>query len=190
MYLIRLLFSCIYFVPWPVCAAWANLVRIGRQVIAPSGSVGSESDARRARHRPDFVAAWDPLHNSGGPVAGPSSSVWGWDARRLFAGNRPAIGKKSNASDRPSPPDHSPQGVMPRVPWVRRSFQSPPIAHSASFKSRPNDPDPCKNRLSGQGDRLSGKRIFVIFAQLVWGVPRRNTSVSCVKLPLSFRSQH
>ena len=37
-------------------------------------------------------------------------------ARRLFAANSPAIGKKSNAADRPSPRHHRPQGVMQRVP--------------------------------------------------------------------------
>ncbi len=59
----------------------------------------------------DF-AARDPLHNSGEAVAVGS----GWAARRLFAGNSPAIAKKNNAADRPSPADHRPQGVMQRVP--------------------------------------------------------------------------
>ncbi len=36
-----------------------------------------------------------------------------------FLVNSPAIDKKSNAADRPSPPDHSPQGVMQRVPRVK-----------------------------------------------------------------------
>ena len=40
----------------------------------------------------------------------------GWAARRLFAANSTAIGKKNNAADRPSPVDHRPQGVMQRVP--------------------------------------------------------------------------
>ena len=53
----------------------------------------------------------DPLHNSGGAVAVGS----GWAARRLFAANSKAIGKKSNAVDRPSPADHRPQRVMQRV---------------------------------------------------------------------------
>ncbi len=56
----------------------------------------------------------DPLHNSGEAVAVGS----GWAARRLFAGNSPAIAKKNNAADRPSPADHRPQGVMQRVPMV------------------------------------------------------------------------
>ena len=54
----------------------------------------------------------DPLHNSGEAVAVGS----GWTARRLLAGNSPAIAKKNNAADRPSPADHRPQGVMQRVP--------------------------------------------------------------------------
>ena len=53
----------------------------------------------------------DPLHNSGEAVAVGS----GWAARRLFAANSTAIGKKNNAADRPSPVDHGPQGVMQRV---------------------------------------------------------------------------
>ena len=53
----------------------------------------------------------DPLHNSCESVAAGS----GWAARRLFAVNSPAIGKKNNAADRPSPVDHRPQGVMQRV---------------------------------------------------------------------------
>ena len=54
----------------------------------------------------------DPLHDSGEAVAvGP-----GWAARRLFAANSTAIGKKNNAADRPSPADHRPQRVMQRVP--------------------------------------------------------------------------
>jgi hypothetical protein len=53
----------------------------------------------------------DPLHNSGEAVAVGS----GWAARRLFAANSTAIGKKNNAADRPSPADHRPQGVMQRV---------------------------------------------------------------------------
>ena len=39
----------------------------------------------------------------------------GWDARRLFAANSTAIGKKSNGADRPSPADHRPQGVMQSI---------------------------------------------------------------------------
>ena len=53
----------------------------------------------------------DPLHNSGEAVAVGS----GWAARRLFAANSTAIGKKNNAADRPSPADHRPQGVVQRV---------------------------------------------------------------------------
>ena len=53
----------------------------------------------------------DPLHNSGGTVVRGS----GWAARRLFAANSPAIGKKNNAADRSSPRSHRPQGVMQRV---------------------------------------------------------------------------
>jgi len=60
------------------------------------------------------LPARDPLHNSGEAVAVGS----GWAARRLFAGNSPAIGKKNNAADSPSPADHRPQGVMQRVPMV------------------------------------------------------------------------
>ena len=37
-------------------------------------------------------------------------------ARRLFAVNSTAIGKKNNPADRPSPADHRPRGVMQRVP--------------------------------------------------------------------------
>jgi hypothetical protein len=50
----------------------------------------------------------ESLHNSGEAVAVGS----GWAARRLFAANGKAIGKKNNAVDRPSPADHRPQGVM------------------------------------------------------------------------------
>ena len=53
----------------------------------------------------------EPLHNSGEAVAVGS----GWATRRLFAVNSMAIGKKSNAVDRPSPADHRPKGVMQRV---------------------------------------------------------------------------
>ena len=53
----------------------------------------------------------DPLHNSGEAVTVGS----GWAARRLFAANSTAIGKKNNATDRPSPADHRPQGVVQRV---------------------------------------------------------------------------
>ncbi len=60
------------------------------------------------------LPARDPLHNSGEAVAVGS----GWAARRLFAGNSPAIAKKNNAADRPSPADYRPQGVMQRVPMV------------------------------------------------------------------------
>ncbi len=42
-----------------------------------------------------------------------------WAARRLFAVNSPAIGKKNNAADRSSPRNHRPQGVMQRVPRGR-----------------------------------------------------------------------
>ena len=56
--------------------------------------------------------AKEPLHNSGEDVAVGS----GWAARRLFAANSTAIGKKGNAADRPSPADHRPQGVMQRIP--------------------------------------------------------------------------
>ena len=62
--------------------------------------------------------ARDPLHNSGGTVIRGS----GWAARRLFAANSPAIGKKNNAADRPSPRYHRPQGVMQRVPMDVRQF--------------------------------------------------------------------
>ena len=54
----------------------------------------------------------DPLHNPREAVA----AGWGWAARRLFAANSRAIGKKNNAADRPIPADHRPQGVMQRVP--------------------------------------------------------------------------
>ena len=64
----------------------------------------------------------NPVHHSGESVAaGP-----GWDARRLFAANSPAIGKKSNAADRPSPADCGPQGVMQRFPSLT---QTPQRAH-------------------------------------------------------------
>ena len=56
----------------------------------------------------------ESLHNSGEAVAVGS----GWAARRLFAANSKAIGKKNNAADRPSPADHRPQGVMQRLPKV------------------------------------------------------------------------
>ena len=39
----------------------------------------------------------------------------GWAARRLFAANSMAIGKKNNAADRPGPRYHRPQGVMQRA---------------------------------------------------------------------------
>ena len=59
----------------------------------------------------DAAPVKDPLHNSGGVVVRGS----GWAARRLFAANSMAIGKKNNAADRPSPRYHRPQGVMQRV---------------------------------------------------------------------------
>ena len=52
----------------------------------------------------------EPLHDSGEAVADGS----GWVARRLFAANSRAIGKKNNAAGRPSPADHRPQGVTQR----------------------------------------------------------------------------
>ena len=64
----------------------------------------------------------DPLHNSGGAVVRGS----GWAARRLFAANSIAIGKKNNAADRPSPRYHRPQGVMQRVP---SAGDTPPSRH-------------------------------------------------------------
>ncbi len=64
---------------------------------------------------PDFAGQpRDPLHNSGEAVACGSGRA----ARRLFATNSTAIGKKNNAVDRPSPRDHRPHGVMQRVPSV------------------------------------------------------------------------
>ena len=54
----------------------------------------------------------DSLHNSGEAVAVGS----GWAARCLLAANSKAIGKKSNAANRPSSADHRPQGAMQRVP--------------------------------------------------------------------------
>ena len=85
--------------------AFCHLLLVLRQTLERTG---------RARH-----GARDPLHNSGGTVVRGS----GWAARRLFAANSPAIGKKSNAADRPSPRYHRPQGVMQRVPRGRPSHQ-------------------------------------------------------------------
>ena len=65
----------------------------------------------------DRAPSRDPLHNSGEAVAVGS----GWAARRLFAGNSPAIAKKNNAADRQSPADHRPQGVMQRIPGPNRA---------------------------------------------------------------------
>ena len=65
-------------------------------------------------------AARDPLHNSCESVAAGS----GWAARRLFAVNSPAIDKKNNAADRPSPADQRPQGVMQWVPSFPGAAQS------------------------------------------------------------------
>ena len=63
----------------------------------------------------------DPLHNSGEAVAVGS----GWAARRLFAANSTAVGKKNNVVDRPSPLDHRPQGVMQRFlnPMTHQKIQ-------------------------------------------------------------------
>ena len=74
----------------------------------------------------------DALHNSGEAVVGGS----GWAARRLFAVNSTAIGKKNNAADRPSPANHSPQGVVQSIPGDAPSEPSayramPPISHCA-----------------------------------------------------------
>ena len=66
------------------------------------------------------VGPRDPLHNSCESVAAGS----GWAARRLFAANSPAIGKKNNAADRPSPADHRPQGVVQRVPRPLRFWDA------------------------------------------------------------------
>jgi hypothetical protein len=56
-------------------------------------------------------AVKNPLHNSGEALVCGSR----WAARRLFAVNSPAIGKKNNAADRSSPRHHRPQGVIQRV---------------------------------------------------------------------------
>ena len=61
--------------------------------------------------QPAIETAREPLHNSGEAVAVGS----GWATRRLFAANSEAIGKKNNATGRPSPADHRPQGVMQRL---------------------------------------------------------------------------
>ena len=55
----------------------------------------------------------NPLQNSGESV--PVGSRW--VARRLFAVNSTAVGKKNNAVDRPSLDDLRSQGVMQRVPY-------------------------------------------------------------------------
>jgi hypothetical protein len=47
-----------------------------------------------------------------------------------FLANSPAIGKKSNAADRPSPPDHRPQGVMQRIPDTISAW---PVQSAAVF---------------------------------------------------------
>ncbi len=83
--------------------------------------------------------ARDALHNSGGTVVRGS----GWAARRLFAANSIAIGKKNNAADRPSPRYHKPQGVMQRVPRVRadvslHGFQAWTEAVGASAEPAPD----------------------------------------------------
>ena len=55
----------------------------------------------------------EPLHNSGEAVAGGSGGA----ARRLFAANSRAIGKKNYAADYPlqgTATDHRPQAVMQR----------------------------------------------------------------------------
>ena len=39
-----------------------------------------------------------------------------------FAADSTAIGKKSNAVDRPSPSYHGPRGVLQRGPWVEYCF--------------------------------------------------------------------
>jgi|GEM_PF-48361 len=57
-----------------------------------------------------FHSIKDPLHNSGEAVVCGSR----WAARRFFAVNSPAIGKKNNAADRSSSRNHRPQGVMQR----------------------------------------------------------------------------
>jgi general secretion pathway protein K len=71
----------------------------------------------------------EPLYHSGEAVAVGS----GWAARRLFAANSRAIGKKNNAADRPSPADHRPQGVMQRLPKVHRRHFSAKKGHQRAL---------------------------------------------------------
>ena len=73
----------------------------------------------------EWFNAWEPLHNSGEAVAVGS----GWATRRLFAANSKAIGKKNNATGRPSPLDHRPQGVMQRLPWALASLREGNALH-------------------------------------------------------------
>ena len=76
------------------------------------------------------VQARDALRNSGEAVAVGS----GWAARRLFAANSTAIGKKNNAADRPNPADHRPQGVMQSIP--RQARQAISAFKNLSTQSR------------------------------------------------------
>ena len=88
--------------------AQLDFTRVNRLMSAS----GTPIDFQYCRRTIVNVGFRDPLHNSGATVAGGS----GWAARRLFASNSPAIGKKNNAVDRLSPHDHRPQGVVQRVP--------------------------------------------------------------------------
>ena len=74
-----------------------------------------------------FEPVRDPLHNAGGTVV--RGSVWA--ARRLFAADSMAIGKKNNASGEPAPPQTAgsyakdPQGgstLSQACPWRQGRF--------------------------------------------------------------------
>ncbi len=97
---------------WQICLQLSTLF-IGRDTAQYSLANMTGHSSASPKRAPRGVPR-DPLHNSGETVACGS----GWAVRRLFAANSPAIGKKNNEADRPSPRDHRPQGVMQRVPSV------------------------------------------------------------------------
>ena len=57
----------------------------------------------------------------------------GMGYKAVFAANSSAIGKKSNAVDRPSPRCHRPQGVMQAIPRGRFHSTLPPENNGASL---------------------------------------------------------
>ena len=111
--------------PAPRCRARpaAGCAPVGDR--AGAALVGAASPVATANAQREITPVWDDLHN-------PRASVVvriGMGRKASFAANSPAIGKKSNAVDRPRPRCHRPQGVMQVIPCATRGLH----AHLTNF---------------------------------------------------------